>query len=139
MGPTVNYRIFFIFKGSSLEKISSILTFLQNGEKKLGRVRPALSKSFNLGPDFYTSVLKKKKKKKKKKNEVSPIFPFFPFFFSFFFLFLFFFFHFFFLNSIFLNFSLIVRNNVDISSRDVDSNSDSNDKSVLFFIFRVFY
>ena len=39
-------------------KYSSILTFLQNGEKKFGRVRPALSKSFNLGPNFYTTTLK---------------------------------------------------------------------------------
>ena len=34
------------------------MTFLQNGEKKLGRVTPLLSKSFNLGPNFYTTTLK---------------------------------------------------------------------------------
>ena len=78
-----------------------------------------------------------KKKKKKKKKEVSPIFPFFPFFFSFFFSFSFFFFLFSSF-SIFRNISVLVLKNVGISSRDVDSKSDSNDKSVNFSFFEYF-
>ena len=100
------------FQRNRRQKNSSLFHFHFHLRGGLGRFRIRYSKPFFLSLFIFSFL-----------------------FFSFFFSFSFFFFPLF---PCFLNISVIVLKNVGISSRDVDSNSDSNDKSVNFSFFGYF-